>query len=320
MDHGCRCRCSVSLITTLTPSHSDFLWLDLSAPTLAELISIGQQYPQFASVVEDCLEPSHPGKYEEMGEFCFLILRLADEAAYRLPDADTTLELTRKLALLLGPKVLVSIHRTEPFLVQQLKTSWQTRLSRERVDSQALPMLFTDFLKITIESYQEPLKFIDRQIETFEDQVLGRMNDPDLTESIYFLKRKASVYKRTVRQSLGSLEQARDRISFEKNSFHSLSTLSRRALNYCEELIDDINHLLDTHLTLNSQRTNEIMRVLTLFSAFFLPITFLVGVWGMNFDHMPELHWPLGYGFAWALIATTILVVFFWFRKNGWLR
>ena len=69
-----------------------------------------------------------------------------------------------------------------------------------------------------------------------------------------------------------------------------------------------------------SHRTNEVMRVLTVFSAFFLPLTFIVGVYGMNFVHMPELGRRWGYPAVLGLMALVCLVIFIWFRRRGWLR
>ena len=73
------------------------------------------------------------------------------------------------------------------------------------------------------------------------------------------------------------------------------------------------------HVTMASQRTNEVMRVLTVFSAFFLPLTFLVGVYGMNFRFMPELEQRWGYPAVLGLMGVISLVIFVWFRRRGWL-
>ena len=73
-------------------------------------------------------------------------------------------------------------------------------------------------------------------------------------------------------------------------------------------------------LALASHRSGEVMRVLTLFSAFFLPLTFVVGVYGMNFDYMPELRHPLGYPLVLAAMAGVTLAIYVWFKRRGWIR
>jgi magnesium transporter len=89
---------------------------------------------------------------------------------------------------------------------------------------------------------------------------------------------------------------------------------------YADELLDDANTLLNVQLALASHRTSEVMRVLTVFSVFFLPLTFIVGIYGMNFDYMPELRRPWGYPAVMALMTVVTFAIYRWFRRNGWLR
>ena len=88
---------------------------------------------------------------------------------------------------------------------------------------------------------------------------------------------------------------------------------------WAEQLLEEAQNLLSVHLAMASHRNNEVMRVLTVFSAFFLPLTFLVGVYGMNFRYMPELERRWGYPMSLAAMALISFVIFFWFRRRGWL-
>jgi magnesium transporter len=85
-------------------------------------------------------------------------------------------------------------------------------------------------------------------------------------------------------------------------------------------LLEDVNNLLSIQLALASHRTNEVVRVLTVFSVFFLPLTFIVGIYGMNFAHMPELRERWGYPAVMAAMGFVTLVIGLWFRRRGWLR
>jgi magnesium transporter len=89
---------------------------------------------------------------------------------------------------------------------------------------------------------------------------------------------------------------------------------------YADELLDDANTLLNVQLALASHRTGEVMRVLTVFSVFFLPLTFIVGVYGMNFRFMPELNSPWGYPAVLGAMLLVTLLIYRWFRSRGWLR
>jgi magnesium transporter len=88
---------------------------------------------------------------------------------------------------------------------------------------------------------------------------------------------------------------------------------------YFDQLTDDVNNLLTVYLSVSSQKTNEVMKVLTVFSAFFLPLTFLVGVYGMNFKYMPELEQRLGYPAIWAVMLGIVIGIYIWFRRKQWL-
>ena len=89
---------------------------------------------------------------------------------------------------------------------------------------------------------------------------------------------------------------------------------------YADELLDDANTLLNVQLALAAHRTNEVMRVLTVFSVFFLPLTFIVGVYGMNFQFMPELQRALGLSRGARGHGLVSLAIYLWFRRRGWLR
>jgi magnesium transporter len=83
-----------------------------------------------------------------------------------------------------------------------------------------------------------------------------------------------------------------------------------------EESVDNSSHLMNTYLSLSDQKNNEVVRLLTIFSVFFLPLTFIAGIYGMNFKFMPELNWQLGYGFALCLMAIVVIVIYLWFRRK----
>ena len=89
--------------------------------------------------------------------------------------------------------------------------------------------------------------------------------------------------------------------------------------NQLNESSENLQQLLHVYLSLSSQRTNDVMRVLTVFSVLFMPLTFIVGVYGMNFDNMPELRWPMGYYAVWIFMVGVVLALFWWFKRRNWL-
>ena len=86
-------------------------------------------------------------------------------------------------------------------------------------------------------------------------------------------------------------------------------------LNY-DEVLENANNLLNTYLSVSAQKSNDVMKLLTIFSAFFLPLTFVVGIYGMNFENMPELKWQSGYFLILIMMAAIAIIIFLWFKKK----
>jgi magnesium transporter len=86
-----------------------------------------------------------------------------------------------------------------------------------------------------------------------------------------------------------------------------------------DQTIENANNLLNLYISISSQRTNEVVRVLTLFSVFFMPLTFIVGIYGMNFEFMPELRSPYGYPVVLIAMALITIGIYSWFKKKHWL-
>jgi magnesium transporter len=102
--------------------------------------------------------------------------------------------------------------------------------------------------------------------------------------------------------------------------FQDLRENAESMYSYAEELVEDVNNLLSIQLALAQHRTSEVVRVLTVFSVFFLPLTFIVGIYGMNFDFMPELRQRWGYPAILVGMGLVTLAIYTWFRHRGWLR
>ena len=88
---------------------------------------------------------------------------------------------------------------------------------------------------------------------------------------------------------------------------------------FYDQLSEDSQNLVSTYMSYSAQKTNEVMKVLTLFSAYFLPLTFIVGIYGMNFDIMPELRHRYGYPIIMLIMLLIFLLIFFWFKRRKWL-
>jgi magnesium transporter len=136
---------------------------------------------------------------------------------------------------------------------------------------------------------------------------------------IYLIKRRVTMAKRLLWRTLSiatRLPATGDRAG---PLMQDLRENAERMHFYADELLEDVTNLLNMQLAQATHRTNEVAQVLTIFSAFFLPLTFIAGVNGMNFEHMPEISHPSGYPAAWVVMFAVSAAIWSWFRRRGWM-
>jgi magnesium transporter len=313
----------MSVRTVLERSEPPFIWLDVVSPTAEELDQLARTHGLHHLAVSDCLDPEHLPKFEQFDGYTFVIVRAFDEQSER--TCATVQELTRKVAIFSAPSFLITIHRTE----QRWLAALEARLETEhapKVGKEGLPTyLLTQVLDGAVDSYLKPMEGIEARIDAFEELVFGgrdsdaRAFAEDLRE-IHVLKRQVTLIKRLLWRTLDVVQRMTPSTGRAGSLFRDVQENVESSHFYADELLDDVNTLLNVQLALAAHRTGEVMRILTVFSVFFLPLTFLVGVYGMNFDFMPELRSPWGYPLVLAAMGGITLTIYMWFRRRGWLR
>lgn len=305
--------------TVLSSRDPAFTWLDVVHPTRDELVDIAQLYGLHSTSVEDSLDPEHLPKYERIGTVTFIIVRAMDAAATR--DCSTVQEMTRKVAIFYGPDFLITIHRTEQPFLAALVEKYQIPAppGAERRKS-FLPRLLIELINGAIETYDRPLGEAEATIDKFEATVFSDHELVGLLQRIYTEKRRVTQMRRMLSHTLDLVQRLVPASEPTAPLFQDLRENAQSMHFWGDELVDDVNNLLTIHLHLASHRTNEVVRVLTVFSVFFLPLTFIVGVYGMNFDFMPELRQHWGYPAVVVGMGIVTLVIYLWFRRRGWLR
>ena len=286
-------------------------WIDVTDPSPELLNELALKHGLHPAFVKDCLDPSHLPKYEQSGETTFSITRAFDDQAE--DRAETVQQLTRKVAIFTSPKIVLTIHRVDQPFIQKLRQQW-----KESGEKRTQTHLINSLLAKIISSYNSLIDRSSARIDALEEEVFRGTKDRELLEKAYALKRVTSVSERLIRmtEEIIPSSEGHDR---EAAFVRELQDQIRRVLFSFDDSELRIDHMLQLHLAIESQKTNEVMRVLTLFSVFFLPLTFIAGIYGMNFAHMPELAWRLGYPFSLGLMILISIIIAFWFRKKGWL-
>ena len=286
-----------------------FDWYDLTNPSEAELMQVAAAHQLHEALVHDCMQPDHLPKYETIDTYSFIIFRIYTHSNSQ--EADTVQELTDKIAVFFSDDFLITIHKDKQEFINAL--SEQVKQGK-CTDVQAL---LNALIYACLNTYEQPLASIAKSIDYFEEVVFLRPKRISLLKALYYLRRQTELIKRMFILS----HEIIDIIDADPGNVHTRETRDQyiRLRHMFEALSDNIHQLLNVYFSAASQRTNEIMRVLTVFSAFFLPLTFIVGVYGMNFDFMPELRWKLGYPGILAFMGLITLIIYLWFRRKKWL-
>lgn len=301
------------------------MWLDIANPTPEELNELAKKYQLHSTSVQDCLQPEHLPKFEQFEEHAFVVLRAYDPECAK--DADSVQELTRKLSIFYSDRFIISIHRTDQPFMNGLLQKWGARkkddphLTSERV--------LVDIAMETVNSYHAPVMACLGNLESFEAEIFHTETRRKFRISKgYYVKRKVAVFKHMLHASLEPVK----RIGMNAEEilaphFQNVKEQIDQLYYYANDIQESLHSLVNLHVSLQSQRTNEasrrtneVMRVLTIFSCFFLPINFIASIYGMNFEIMPELKWAHGYYLSLAAMAVVSFSIYLWFRKKGWLH
>lgn len=290
-------------MSTRLTKFEQFDWLDMQKPKKELLTSDALPFPVEINLLEDALEHGHLPKLEKQGQHKFIILRaFSAEPNYMAADIA---KLTNKIAFLVNDNLLITIHQ-KPF-------TFLDQLSDEKFESTEDLML--RIVGLMLETFEAPLDWLSEKMDESEREIFLHHQQKISLNSLYFQKAKARICRKVLQLSQNVLSQ----LEVKPENQSKLQDLKETTLSYqlhFDEIVEDAHALMHTHMSLSAQKSNEVMKLLTVFSAFFLPLTFIVGVYGMNFQFMPELQWELGYYSTWGIMILISIVIFLWFKRK----
>ncbi len=293
-----------------------FNWLDVTAPTPLHLKDLAKQYDLPEMLMKDCLDPKHLPKYEQHGELFFIILRAFDTKTQHLPD--TVQNLTRKLAIFYRPEFLITIHRQEQPFLSKLREEWS-----DQPGNYTSLKILSKIIFGTLSSYQPPIDKLSQAYENFENKIFLDKTASHTIKEGYPIKRRAFLLKRVLKLTDNVLKRIDDIYLKHEIFLQDLRDLSESLYFQVDELTENIMgalnldvNIMSQQMNRASQRLNEIMRILTIFSTFILPINLITGIYGMNFEHMPELKTLYGYPICLLSMLGISTVIYWWMKKK----
>lgn len=280
----------------------NFKWIDICKPDKSNLDVLAKEYNLDYFQIKDSLETGHLPKFEKQESYSFLILRAYTANFDR--KTTTVTDLSNKIAFFYSEQKIITIHRTEFEFLHQLPCDFASSED-----------LLIYFIHKMIETYNQPAKILSDEIDEIEKTIFLKDYTKISLEELYFQKTQTRITKKLLQitqnviNQVGVSEQTKTALQDIKDKLLSL------ILTY-DEVLENSNNLLNTYLSVNAQKSNDVMKLLTIFSAFFLPLTFIGGIYGMNFENMPELKWQYGYFATLGFMAVIAIVIFIWFKRK----
>jgi magnesium transporter len=294
------------------------LWIDIQTPSDGEARKVLEEVFRFHPLaIEDALQDTHVPKLDDFGTYLFLVV-------HTVTLGDERMDLhTHEIDIFLGGNYLVTMHEAPRATIDRL---WQIDMHDSHGLARGPAFLLYEILDRQLDSYIPLVDQFEERVEALGDQIFQTRNGQkaDMLNDILTAKssalrlRRFLIPQRELINRLATLDYAviphETRIYFRDVYDHMV-----RLADVTEQMRDLAGATIDTHLAIVNNRTNDIMRLLTIISTIFIPLGFVAGIYGMNFDFMPELHWRYGYAFAWTIFLTIAGSLLYVFRRRGWL-
>jgi magnesium transporter len=289
-------------------------WINVDGIHNTDIIEkIGSHFGIHPLVLEDIVNTGQRPKMEDFGDYMYVVLKML----YLEKDEIRA----EQVSLVLGPNFVISFQEMpgdvfSPVRERLRGTKWRIR----KLGADYLTYALTDTI---VDNYFVILENFGERIECLEEDLIERPA-PDTLQAIHTLKRELIFLRKSVwplRELVSGMERAESNLITDMMPMYLRDVYDHtiQVMDTVESYRDMVSGMLDTYLSSISNRMNEVMKVLTIIATIFIPITFIAGIYGMNFQNMPELSWPWAYFGALGIMGCISLVMIVYFRRKGWL-
>lgn len=292
-------------------------WVIIEGLANAELVGrLGELFTIHPLVVEDILTVHQRPKFEEYEHYLYIVIKslLSENEQFEVDDEQISILLLEKFVFVFKEKTDELFHP----LVQRIQTS------KGRFRSMGADYLAYAILDIVVDRLFILVDSLDEAINSVEDALLTAEPTKDILLKIQRLKKELIHIRRYVspiREVMAEMLRSESELIREKTQIYlrDVSDHAIRIIESIESYKDILSNLMDIYISSVSNKMNEVMKVLTVFASIFIPLTFLAGIYGMNFEYMPELKWKFAYPFMWLVFIAIPAVLLTYFKKKKWL-
>jgi magnesium transporter len=291
-------------------------WIDIAGiHNVGMMDKLASHFQIHPLMMEDIVNSTTRPKAEEAPFHVFIAMKMAqfDEQNHKL--------LMEQVSLIVSPHVVISFQEEEGDVFDPVRE--RIRNHRGRIRSLGVDYLAYSLMDVLVDHYFLVLEKIGDELERIEEDIMSDKCE-DLTHDIHMIKGDLMTLRKAMWPMRDVLSQlARGEVAlFKKNTIPFI----RDVYDHTVQVVDSVENyreltssLHDIQLSKIGQKANEVMKVLTMMSTVFIPLTFIVGVYGMNFDFMPELRWKYGYAVVWGAMLVIVIGLLAFFRKRKWL-
>lgn len=286
-------------------------WVDVEAPTEEDIRFLHERYEINHLLLEDTLDPNHLPKYEETGNIKFFLLRESTELERK--NLNTISDISTKIGIFLLGRTIITVHRMKTKSISETQKNISALKNETTPESIALGIAL-----LIMKSFDDESVSLFETMDNIENEIfLKNTNHTNQIKRLYKLKRKSGLNFRVLTISTDAIDKFK-LLGLQESEFFDLKDKHKDVVADFDHLNIQITNLISMFLALSDQKANQVMKVLAIYSVYFLPITFIAGVYGMNFDNMPELHHKYGYFLTLGLMAVVVLCTFIYARRKQW--
>lgn len=305
---------SVDMFPHLKEDHVN--WINIFGVHNTKLIeNLGTQFKLHPLIMEDILSTEQRPKIEEFEDYLFFTLQMLT-----FDDESESIN-TEQISFILGSNYVVSLQEEVGDVFDPIRNRVKNNIGRVRTSkSDYLAYILLDAV---VDHYYIIDDKISQIIERMELQIIEREGDNQVVTKVVNLKKDALLLRRSIvplRESIGNLKKGTSRL-IEPETLKFLNDLYDHISiqgDSADQMREGLNNLIELNHSFQGARLNEVMKTLTIISTIFIPLGFLAGLYGMNFNYMPELHYKYGYYILLGVMACIVIAMFIHFKRKNW--
>jgi len=295
---------------------STVTWINIDGLHEVSLIErLGAEYELHPLILEDILSTVQRPKFEEYEKNIFIVLKMLSY------DDENQMILSEQVSLVLGSNFVLSFQETTGDVFDPIRE--RIRNSKGRIRKAGADYLMYALLDAVVDSYFSILEKLGEKIELLEKQLLSQPSDETL-EQIHSLKREMIYLRRCIwplRELISGLQRCEASLISDSTGLYLRDTYDHtiQVIDTVESFRDMTSGMIDLYLSSLSNKMNVVMKVLTIIATIFIPLTFIAGIYGMNFKYMPELEWGWGYPLVLLVMLIIVVCMLTYFRRKKWI-